>query len=832
MSHLRYFISLILLTLLYHISAQLGLFISVAYGDVTPLWIPSGIALAVIWMSGWRWLPMILIGELIAAYSLDQSTLSGLWGGCVQCIEVFVALKLIRWLNIGDSLATLRDTFLFFTLVVLLAPALSAGLGSVNLYLQQEIPETEFLSSWLTWWLGDSLGLAVVAPLLKFWWRHKLPMKVIIEKWFLVTLITVGVLFTIFQFFPERGWLFFFLLIPYVVFSSLLLGRQGASLSLWVLTCLVLGEGFLHIADDFTVAIKMAFIGSCSITGFIVAAVLHEQQATQKLLSSEKQKAQTTLYTISDGVITTDLEGKVLFLNPKAEEITGWKQQKAISESVLTVCPLFETKNGDKTLHPVEMFLANKGATPGQYCYQFPNSEGEIRHIDSRIEPWYLNNTMQGTVIVLRDVTLDKQLQRKLEYQAYHDETTGLKNRRALNGEIKQLLDGPFPDGTALLYLDLDQFKLINDTCGHEVGDKVLIEIASLILSIVKPFGFVARVSGDEFAIIIRGETKKQSEDITESIRSAILEYRFQLRGMSFSLGASIGMTFITGNERSAADVLSRADVACHQAKEDGRNRIRTFHTTDKGMQKYHSEMEWISQLKTALEDNLFVLYQQGIFEIHATDQPPKIREVLIRLRQGNEIIGPGAFLPIAERYGFMTTIDLWVVKTTFEHIAQNRDEEILYNVNISGQSLNDHSFFESITQLQREYQIPPYSICFEVTENVALIDLDRTSDTMRELINLGFQFALDDFGSGFANHAYLERLPVQYVKLDGQFVRNINEDEASLIIVESLAKISRIKKIKCVAEWIETKEVLTTLKSLEVDFVQGYLFQKPEILK
>ncbi|MDX1692434.1 MAG: EAL domain-containing protein [Ketobacteraceae bacterium] len=823
-----YGLKLLGLTFVYIAGAQAGLSLSVFYGDVSPLWPPSGIAVAVFWLFGWRWWPMILLGDVAIALSLNQSLQTGLWGALTQSIEAAIAVGLISQLKLRPELNTFRDAFWFICTVAILPPAVGGALGAANLFLLGEITAGHIMQSAITWWLGDALGILIITPLITCWQQQRPLMKLFMERWLLTTLITCIIFLGLFRYFPENTSLMFFLLLPYVVYSAIYMGTQGTSLSLLVLSLFVLGEGIINPGDDFMYAVKMAFIGTCAMSGYFMSALIRENTLSRNALTEEKIKAQTTLESISDGVIATDLDGKVLFLNPTAEKITGWSDKAAAGCSILEVCPLFEGHNGDHQLHPVTQFLSRKAQDQDHYIYRFPNRKSELRVIDARIKYWRIRNSVAGTVIVLRDVTDEASLKEELSFQAYHDEITGLPNRRAFNDELADTIaQRKSEQKYALIYMDLDQFKLINDTCGHEVGDLMLIEIGELVKDHVKHGGFAARISGDEFGLIIPMDNEPHAMAVAESLRSRILDYRYHHEDLVFSVGASIGLTYIHERDKSATAVLARADIACYQAKETGRNKISVYHAEDTEMLRYQSEIEWISQLKRALVQNRFLLYRQGVHDL--TGQKPCTHyEILIRLKQDDRILSPGSFLPVAERFGFMPVIDRWVTEKTFEYLKQHPEDTAIYNINLCGASLNDKKFFADVTALAERTGINPHQICFEVTERVAIQKVEEIASCMQDLIDQGFRFALDDFGSGVASHAYLEQLPIHYVKLDGRFVRTLSENQTSQIIIESLAKIAHLKGIQCIAEWVEDDTSISTLVSAGITLGQGYWFDKP----
>ena len=656
------------LTAIYFLSAHAGLSIAVYYGEVTPLWPPSGLAIAVFWLKGWRWWPMILIGECLIALSLGQSWVAGLSGGIIQLTEAGLAILFIRSLKLSPTLTSYRDTLWFFGTIAILTPAISGTLGAGNLLVQGEINSHQFLQTASTWWLGDTIGIITITPLIACWWTQETPLKLFVERWLLTTLILTALFIGLFQYAPQQSGLLFFLLLPYVIYSAIKLGNQGTTLSLATLTCLVLGEAVFNPNNDFTLAIKMAFIGTCSLSGFLMAALIRENTLNSNQLSEEKHKFETAFESISDGVVATNINGKVVFLNAAAENITGWPNKAAQGCDLIEVCPLFEQKDGKKA-HPVTLFLS-RSSQEDHYIYRFPNKNSEMRVIEARIKSWQQQDHIAGTVIVLRDITNENVLKEELSHQANHDEITGLANRRAFIQALKETLNEISTMAKtkatiqryALLYIDLDQFKLINDTCGHEIGDIMLMEIAKLISKGATESGIAARLSGDEFGLIIPIDNEPHALAAAESIRRDILNFRFNYQDLVFTVGASIGLTYIQPQDHSTNAILSRADIACYQAKETGRNKISTYHAEDVDMLRYQSELEWISQLKQALRQTKFVLYRQGIHAIKSKE-PLNHYEILIRLFQNDQIVSPVSFLPIAERFGFIPVIDMSLIQ-------------------------------------------------------------------------------------------------------------------------------------------------------------------------
>lgn len=426
-----------------------------------------------------------------------------------------------------------------------------------------------------------------------------------------------------------------------------------------------------------------------------------------------------------------------------------------------------------------------------------------------------------------------QRLRERLAERATHDSLTGLFNRGEFDTRLHALTSAA-PNGQhALLYLDLDQFKLVNDTCGHEAGDRLLNDLARHMEKAIPQQGVLARLGGDEFGILVSHSGAAESLALAETMRRVIMDYRFQVDDLSFSLGVSIGVTWFTGGEAPSA-VLSRADIACYTAKESGRNRVHAYHADDLEMRKQHSELQWISQFHAAMRDDRLRLHAQRIIPLG--DSNPIVQklfcEVLLRLQDNGRLVSPAAFLPVAERYGMLPILDHWVIEHSFQMLAEHKEADVLLSINLGGLTLDSPDFPDQIVVLQEHYGISPSRICFEVTESVAINHLTRAVESMRMLRELGYRFALDDFGSGVASFGYLQQLPVDFVKLDGRFVKHLLDDPANGIIVESLAKLARQRGIVCIAEWVESAATLDELRTHGVEVVQGYHLHRPEPLK
>ncbi|HEX7047963.1 MAG TPA: EAL domain-containing protein [Gammaproteobacteria bacterium] len=421
----------------------------------------------------------------------------------------------------------------------------------------------------------------------------------------------------------------------------------------------------------------------------------------------------------------------------------------------------------------------------------------------------------------------------ELEHRARHDALTGLMNRYEFERRLYAALRGEAGQN-ALLYLDLDQFKLLNDTCGHMAGDEVLRELGAALSRALPSSARLARLGGDEFGCLIHRCSEETARDIAEILLHTIRDFRYASGDLQFSLGVSIGITWFAANTGDTVDsVLGRADVACYAAKEEGRNRVHVYHPGDAGMLRRHWEIREASQLQAALEAGRFELYAQRICNISDSDSDERFFEVLLRLADENgEMVSAAEFLPVAQRYGMISLIDRWVLERASAFLGDQPDPRLRLGVNLSGATLDTPGFAEMIAALPVRYGFSPRQLCLEVTESVAINRLTRAVDGMKRLRRQGFDIALDDFGSGVASFGYLRELPVSLVKLDGHFVRDIGRDPAAALVIEALVQVAALRNIRCVAEWVEEQSALDRLRVLGVHYAQGFLLHRPEPLR
>ncbi|HYC60138.1 MAG TPA: EAL domain-containing protein [Thermoanaerobaculia bacterium] len=422
----------------------------------------------------------------------------------------------------------------------------------------------------------------------------------------------------------------------------------------------------------------------------------------------------------------------------------------------------------------------------------------------------------------------------RLFHLAHHDSLTGMYNRHELETRLQKAVTAGPPASHALLYLDLDQFKLVNDTCGHMAGDRMLQELARELQRALPRGTTFARLGGDEFAIILLHATEESVLEISAAIHDATARYRFSYGSMSFAVGVSIGITFFPDERGDTADaVLGRADVACYVAKEDGRHRSHVYMPRDEVMLKWHSSIHEVSQLEKAMEHGGFRLYRQSIVDLEGGTRT-NFHEVLLRLATpSNEGVRTSAeFLPAAQRFGMMDRIDRWVLEHSCRHLGDSRDRGLKLSVNVSGSTLNDPAFYDLVVAAPEKYGFNARQLCLEVTEGVMIHRLRQAVEAMKGLRARGFDLALDDFGAGVASFAYLQELPVTYVKLDGRIVRGLGTDPGSEVIIGALVGLAKLRNIECIAEWVENQAAIDILKSLGVRYAQGFFLDMPAPLE
>ncbi len=665
--------------------------------QVSLIYPATGIGAALLWGFGYRWWPSVALTQFVISYDISNSLpIAGLVTSIEMLVVTLFCLVMER-ARISRSLSRLGDLGVFFA-TALATTAVGGGItGLGEKLLVPNAQLQKIVSDAVSFWLSDFVSMLVFVPLLLVWRTWPFVNAGDLRKWIGLSLLLVTIGVGLASAGPRAAGALF-LLLPIVVFTSVIAGIGGAAVSGTILLVILL---WLHIGDhpsQIDSIIRVVFVGTTTATGYVLAVLWGERE---------------------------------------------------------------------------------RGAT-------------------------------------------------RLFHLAHHDPLTGMANRNELERRLQEAVASPAASSHALLYLDLDQFKLVNDTCGHMAGDRMLQELAAELQAVTPEGAIFARLGGDEFACLLLDCGEKVAHATAKAIHDTTDRYRFRFGAMSFTVGVSIGITFFPAESGDTADsVLGRADIACYVAKEDGRHRSHVYLPRDEAMLRWHSTIQEVSQLERAMADGRLQLYSQRIVDITGADGPD-FHEVLLRYLDADLLRTSSEFLPVAQRFGLMDRIDRWVFESTCRYLAERRDPRLKLSVNISGSTLNEPAFYGAVIEIQQRYGIDPKQLCLEVTEGVMIHRLRQAVEAMKELRSRGFDIALDDFGAGVASFAYLQELPVTYVKLDGRITAGLTTDPASEVIVGSLVRLARLRDIECVAEWVDSDEMIDRLRALGVRYVQGFFIEEP----
>ncbi len=557
-------------------------------------------------------------------------------------------------------------------------------------------------------------------------------------------------------------------------------------------------------------------------------------------LHAEKELAQVTLASIGDCVITTDRSATVTYLNRVAESLTGWGMARAAGRELGDVLSLVDTAQGTRAVPPIKQWLTGRAdvtrlsgvtlvARHGSRCAV----EGSVSPIRGR------QGEVVGLVIILRDVSETRLLALQMAHQASHDQLTGLLNRPAFEGRLHAVLESPELDErpACVCYMDLDQFKVVNDTCGHIAGDELLRRIAGLLLNQVRETDVVVRLGGDEFGILLTDCDVPSARVIAERVCETVCDYRFLWEDDVFSISASIGLVPLTPDLRSVMEVMSAGDHACYVAKEQGGGQVRVFERDDREVAHRMGEMSLVVRLQRNLEENRFELVAQPIMALEPDASRQWAFEVLLRMPMDSSGIAYPAeqFVRAAERYGLMPRLDRWVVGTVFRSLAAEPRAlmETVHTcfVNLSGATLTDEPFAAYVSDLIQETGLRPDVICFEITETAAVASVRKARRVIDALRELGCRFALDDFGQGMSSFGYLKLLPVSFLKIDGLFIQEIAADPLDRAMVESMHQIAKVYNLKTIAEAVSSQPIFDIVRAMGIDYAQGHFIGSPRPL-
>ncbi len=569
-----------------------------------------------------------------------------------------------------------------------------------------------------------------------------------------------------------------------------------------------------------------------------IARDITDRKALERRLRDEKERAEVTLGSIGDAVVRTDSKGMIEFLNPVAEQLLGVPTEEVAGRPISNVLALVHETTREALENPVEICLREGRMVGRSNLSLLVRPDGREFAIDDSAAPIRdADDGVIGAVLVFHDVSRARTLARQLAHQASHDFLTGLVNRHEFERRVGRALQRAQQEAIthALCFLDLDQFKVVNDTCGHGAGDELLRQLANALGKKVRRRDTLARLGGDEFGVLLEHCPPGQATRVAHELLEAVQEFRFVWEGKPFALGVSIGVVPITGESESLATVLRDADAACYAAKERGRNRVHFYEPNDAVMAIRQGEMQWVSRITSALEENRFRLYGQAIVPLVPRSGERARVEVLLRMvERDGELIAPGAFIPAAERYNLMGAVDRWVVREVCAMYAAHQASgwQPIASINLSGASLGDPSMLSYVREQMARTDLAPESLCFEITETAAIANLGLAAHFIRELKAMGCWFALDDFGSGMSSFAYLQSLPVDSLKIAGAFLRHIETDPVEYAMVEAIHRVGHVMRLKTVAEGVESLDTLETLRRIGVDYAQGYAIAEPRPLE
>ena len=552
--------------------------------------------------------------------------------------------------------------------------------------------------------------------------------------------------------------------------------------------------------------------------------------------AQDRSRALATLDSIGEGVITTDGRGRIDYMNQAAETLTGMSSAAGAGKLLGDIVSLVDESSRKSLGDPVRQSLATGArVTLGRRALLIPKQGGNEYSIEMSAAPIRAaNQEITGTVIILHDVTEMSGIARQMSYQASHDALTGLVNRREFERRLQEALEVAHGGQTShvLCYLDLDRFKAVNDTCGHLAGDNMLREIATLLKDQVRDSDTVGRLGGDEFGLLLVGCPLEKARQIAEDATHAVNDYRFVWKDKIFNVGVSIGLVEIGQESGSLDDVMSAADSSCYIAKKQGAVHVHIYSARDEAAARHRGEIHWLQRLQVALRDNRFELYVQPIIATADGTATGPALEVFVRMSDDPDASNPTQFLKTAERYRLMPLVDRWVVQTALAAIGRGGlrvPEGRSVAINLAGQTLGDSQFLEFVVDCFDRTGVAPSQVCFEVTENSVVSNLDYARRFIGVLHGMGCKFALDDFGSGLGAFSNLKTLALDYLKIDGSFMRNIARDAVNQAMVTAMIKLARTLGFKTIAEQVEDPSSMEAARKMGIDFIQGYIIGRPQ---
>jgi diguanylate cyclase (GGDEF)-like protein/PAS domain S-box-containing protein len=562
-------------------------------------------------------------------------------------------------------------------------------------------------------------------------------------------------------------------------------------------------------------------------------------QTLRALAEAPAEPQLLALSSLAEAIIATDKDGRISFMNPAAEQLTGSDAPAASGKFLEEIVSLVDETDRRLLSDPVHQALTSGAPVNlSRRALLLSRANGSERSIELSASP--IRNAARelvGAVAMLHDVTETRGLARQMSYQATHDALTGLVNRREFERRLEEAIEGGRRGDAqhVLCYLDLDHFKLVNDTSGHLAGDSMLREVATLLRDAVRDSDTVGRLGGDEFGMLLIGCPLEKARQIADDVCRTVGDHRFVWRDKIFNIGVSVGIVEISRESGTLEELLAAADTACYVAKKQGSGRVAVYSARDEALARHTGEIQWLQRLQSALKENRFHLYQQVIVPAHGEEGGPAM-EVLVRLQdESGHVLPPADFMRAAERYRLMGLVDRWVVQTTLAALGRGAlvvpaDRSVA--INISGQTLGDAQFLEFVVECLDNTGVAPAQVCFEITENAVIANLDHARRFVGVLHGMGCQFALDDFGSGVGSFSNLKTLPLDYLKIDGSFMRNLARDTVNQAMVTAMIELARTLNFKVIAEQVEDTSAMEAARRMGVDYLQGYAIGRPQPLQ
>ena len=564
---------------------------------------------------------------------------------------------------------------------------------------------------------------------------------------------------------------------------------------------------------------------------------LYKSEVRSQQFEKLSRRYELILQSTGEGIYEVDQQGRCLFVNRAALEMLGYEESELLEKNVHNL--VYDFSHADDSL--LSSGSSTDSVAKHNIGIHIPDDikvrkDGSTFIADTHAYP-VIDGGVSSVVVMFRDATEERKLQKRIHHMANFDNLTGLQNRYSFEKSLQQAIVNVHEENRqhVLCYIDLDQFKIINDTAGHIAGDTMLQELSAELNRHIRKGDVLARLGGDEFGLLLHDCQLDGVHSVIQNLQKQINGFGFRWEGQPFKVGLSIGVCLLDTKIKDITHALKLADQACYMAKESGRNRYHIYSFADNEFQSMTAEMNWVVRINQALSDGRLFLRYQAIADLNGSENSPDRFEVLISMKdESGKTLPPGGFLPAAERYGLITAIDRWVVQTTFDWLERNvvKQPDIDFiSINLSGKSFSDDAFLEFIQKELEKRSFSADKICFEITETAAMQQMNKALNFVQEIKKIGCRFALDDFGSGMASFGYLKRFPVDYIKIDGSFVQDIVNDPLSQAVVKSIYNVAQVMQVSTIAEHAEDQETLNVLKAIGIDYVQGYVIARPGIL-